>query len=174
MTSPERPADLIPDCARCAALCCILLPFDKGAAFAIDKPAGLPCPHLDGHACTIHADLTGAGFPGCARFDCLGAGQIVTQTLFAGASWRDQPALAAPMADAFRVLREVQDMRAQLGIVLARLAPPRALNARIEALQARLTPAWSAETFAAFDLAGARAAFRSILSDLRQTRAASA
>ena len=30
------------DCARCAALCCVLPPFAASADFAIDKPAGRP------------------------------------------------------------------------------------------------------------------------------------
>ncbi|MCR8724709.1 hypothetical protein [Frigidibacter sp. ROC022] len=174
MTTPERPSGLTPDCDSCAALCCIILAFDKGEAFAIDKPAGLPCPHLDGHACSIHASLTDAGFPGCARYDCFGAGQIVTRDIFAGASWQDQPDLAMPMAEAFRLLREVQDMRAQLQIALDRFAPDEALRARIEALDRQLAPEWSAETLAAFDPAAARAAFQDILSALRNAKGAPA
>ena len=85
--------------------------FDEGPQFAIDKPAGLPCPHLGpDHLCTIHAQLTDKGFPGCATYDCLGAGQLVTQHLFKGKSWRDHPDLARPMIDAFRAMRDIQDM----------------------------------------------------------------
>jgi len=97
------------DCSACAALCCVGLAMDRGAAFAIDKPAGVPCPNLSGHACKIHATLGARGFAGCVRFDCAGAGQR-TVALFAGASWRDDPDLLAPMLDTFRHLRRVHEL----------------------------------------------------------------
>ncbi len=103
------------DCDACAALCCVGLALDKGAAFAIDKPAGVPCPNLSGHACTIHADLDARGFSGCVRFNCAGAGQR-TIALFDGASWRDDPDLLAPMLDTFRHLRRLHDL---LGLLVA-------------------------------------------------------
>jgi len=66
------------DCAQCAALCCVHTTFTKSADFAIDKPAGTPCPNLgEDHRCTIHADLRPSGFVGCVAFDCFGAGQRV-------------------------------------------------------------------------------------------------
>ena len=63
------------DCKACKALCCIELPFDEGEDFGHDKPAGTPCKHLDGPACKLHGDLVARGYAGCARYDCLGAGQ---------------------------------------------------------------------------------------------------
>ena len=66
------------DCNACAALCCIHLPFDAGADFAHDKPAGKPCRHLSGRDCRLHGQLAEQGYPGCARYDCLGAGQRAT------------------------------------------------------------------------------------------------
>lgn len=99
------------DCTRCAALCCVGLAFDSSDMFAIDKPAGVACPNLDAaHRCTIHADLQQRGFAGCVHFDCLGAGQRVTQELFEGRSWQDDPALVRPMTDAFRVMRQVHEL----------------------------------------------------------------
>lgn len=98
---------LRPDCGRCAALCCVALDFDKSPHFAIDKPAGVPCPNLtSGARCTIHADLAARGFGGCVRYDCLGAGQRVVQEVFAGRSWQSEPELLAPMMDAFASLRK--------------------------------------------------------------------
>lgn len=98
-------AILQPDCARCAALCCIALAFDRSALFAIDKPAGEPCAHLDGcGACTIHSVRAERGFRGCIQFDCLGAGQRVTQELFAGRSWTEDHRLIGPMSHSFSVL----------------------------------------------------------------------
>lgn len=104
----SRLPDFTPDCSDCVALCCMALAMDEGEDFAIDKPAGLPCPHLDGHACSIHNQLKSEGFTGCIRYDCLGAGQRVSQELFPGQSWRDDPELARPMIDAFARMREVQ------------------------------------------------------------------
>ena len=99
--------ELKADCSRCAALCCMALPFDKGEDFAFDKPALHPCPHLDAHICSIHADLDARGFHGCTLYDCLGAGQRVTQEVFAGADWQRDASLRAPMAEALAILRRV-------------------------------------------------------------------
>ena len=49
---------LTADCARCAALCCVAPTFAVSADFAIDKPAGQPCPHLQPSShCGIHSTL---------------------------------------------------------------------------------------------------------------------
>lgn len=66
------------DCSACSALCCVDFAFDAGEDFAHDKPAGEPCRHLSGHLCRLHKDLIAKGYPGCARYDCLGAGQRAT------------------------------------------------------------------------------------------------
>lgn len=102
------------DCSKCAALCCLALTIDKGEHFAIDKPAGVPCPNLDGHGCRIHRWLRVEGFSGCTIYSCGGAGQRVTQELFAGQSWRDDMALKVPMMEAFRGMRAIQDRLAIL------------------------------------------------------------
>ncbi|HYP43944.1 MAG TPA: pentapeptide repeat-containing protein [Propionibacteriaceae bacterium] len=53
--------------------------FAASADFAIDKPAGQPCPHLGtDFGCTIHGQLRERGFAGCTVYDCFGAGQKVT------------------------------------------------------------------------------------------------
>lgn len=94
--------DLRADCGRCAALCCVALFFDKSDAFAIDKRAAEPCPNLAGsRACTIYGERLKRGFSGCVGYDCHGAGQRVTQDLFGGRDWADDPALLAPMSAAF-------------------------------------------------------------------------
>ncbi len=98
---------LAPDCSQCAALCCIGLALDKGPRFGIDKPAGLPCPNLDGHLCKIHQGLVAKGFSGCAAYDCLGAGQRVTQELHGGQSWRDAPSILPQMMADFLDLRSI-------------------------------------------------------------------
>jgi hypothetical protein len=78
-----RRPELVPDCASCAALCCVATSFDACDAFAVDKAAGERCRHLrDDDRCAIHDDLVPRGFAGCAGYDCYGAGQRATR-LFA-------------------------------------------------------------------------------------------
>jgi hypothetical protein len=85
--------------------------FSTSAEFAIDKPAGHACPHLDADfRCHIHDQLRPRGFGGCAAFDCLGAGQHVTQLTFAGRNWATDPGVAAQMFDAFSVMRQLHEM----------------------------------------------------------------
>ncbi|HEY3561056.1 MAG TPA: pentapeptide repeat-containing protein [Kribbella sp.] len=76
---PSR-TDLRADCDSCFGLCCVVLTFAKSADFAIDKPAGEPCPNLsDDHRCTIHSRLRTEGFQGCTVYDCFGAGQELSK-----------------------------------------------------------------------------------------------
>ncbi len=99
------------DCARCFALCCVALPFAASSGFALDKPAGKPCPHLRGdHRCGIHTGLRERGFTGCTVYDCFGAGQRVSQVTFGGRDWRGgEPAAARLMFDVFPVVRRLHD-----------------------------------------------------------------
>lgn len=106
----SRPV-LSADCARCSALCCLALAFDASELFALDKPAGEACPHLDGCGrCAIHATRAERGFSGCVAYDCLGAGQRVTSELFEGRSWLAEPHLAAPMARAFAAVHRAHGL----------------------------------------------------------------
>ncbi|MBY8874926.1 pentapeptide repeat-containing protein [Micromonospora sp. PLK6-60] len=103
--------ELRADCARCSGICCVAPAFAASADFAIDKPAGRPCPHLRPDSrCGIHADLRQRGFPGCTVFDCFGAGQQLTQRTFAGRDWRDDPATAGQVFAAFAVLRPLHEL----------------------------------------------------------------
>ena len=104
------PIDLHADCSECFALCCVALPFTKSADFAIDKPAGTPCRNLDGFACTIHDRLLPVGFPGCAAYDCFGAGQRIAQHTFHDQDWRTHPDLAESMFAAFAVMRHLHEL----------------------------------------------------------------
>lgn len=99
------------DCSRCAALCCIAYPSEEMPGFAAPKRAGEACPKLgeDGR-CTIYEHREEAGFSGCSRFECFGAGQHVVQHLFGGHDWRQDPALLRPMVDAFLAMRPVSDL----------------------------------------------------------------
>ncbi|TMV92327.1 hypothetical protein FGG78_07985 [Thioclava sp. BHET1] len=95
------------DCSKCAALCCVMLAFDKGEDFAFDKNPCEPCRNLSGHKCSIHDRLTQEGFPGCVAYDCLGSGNRVIQEVFGGESWQDEPRLTPVMMEAFSAMREV-------------------------------------------------------------------
>ncbi len=78
----------------------------RSADFAIDKPAGEPCPNLrDDFRCGIHATLRDRGFPGCTVYDCFGAGQQVVQVTFGGTV----PA-RAELTAAFEVLRPLHEV----------------------------------------------------------------
>jgi hypothetical protein len=58
--------DLRADCARCAALCCLALAFDRSPLFAFDKAAGEPCANLGSRGrCLIYAERAAKGFAGC-------------------------------------------------------------------------------------------------------------
>ncbi|MFG2357165.1 pentapeptide repeat-containing protein [Streptomyces sp. NPDC048521] len=106
------PSDLRGDCAQCFGLCCVALPFARSTDFALDKPAGKPCPNLRGdHRCGIHADLREKGFTGCTVYDCFGAGQKVSQVTFGGQDWRTgTKEHARQMLDVFPVVRQLHEL----------------------------------------------------------------
>jgi uncharacterized protein YjbI with pentapeptide repeats len=108
---PVQADQLRADCASCAGLCCVALPFTASADFAVDKAAGTPCGHLGADfRCGIHAQLRERGFAGCAAFDCFGAGQKVTRLTFGGVDWRRDRSAARAMFDAFAVMRALHEM----------------------------------------------------------------
>ena len=99
------------DCANCAGLCCVAPAFAASADFAIDKPAGTPCPNLLADCrCGIHDQLRERGFTGCTVFDCFGAGQRVTAETFAGTDWRSGRAVAGPIFAVFDVVRALHEL----------------------------------------------------------------
>jgi len=96
-------------------LCCVALPFARSADFPVDKPAGRPCLHLaDDDRCGIHDRLRATGWRGCAAYDCFGAGQHVSQTLFGGVSWREDPSSAATMFAVLPVVHQLHEMLTHL------------------------------------------------------------
>ncbi|HEU5004065.1 MAG TPA: pentapeptide repeat-containing protein [Actinomycetota bacterium] len=103
--------ELRPDCSRCFGLCCVAPAFSVSADFALDKPAGRPCPNLaPDHRCAIHPSLRAQGFPGCAAYDCFGAGQRIAQATFGGRDWRSAPGTARQMFAAFGVMRQLHEL----------------------------------------------------------------
>jgi uncharacterized protein YjbI with pentapeptide repeats len=117
------------DCASCFGLCCVALPFAASADFAIDKDAGRPCPHLrPDFRCGIHHDLRERGFPGCAAYDCFGAGQRVSQVTFGKPDWRRRPADGArQMFEVFPIMRRLHELLWYLAEALT-LRPARPLH----------------------------------------------
>lgn len=99
------------DCERCFGLCCVATAFSASADFAIDKDAGQPCPHLQSDfRCGIHKTLRQRGFPGCAVYDCFGAGQKVAQATFGGKDWRRAPRTAKRMFEVFAIMRQLHEL----------------------------------------------------------------
>ncbi len=106
-----RRLSLQADCERCFGLCCVAPAFKASADFAIDKVAGHPCPHLQtDFRCDIHNRLRQRGFPGCAVYDCFGAGQKVAQVTFGGQDWRRTPRIAVQMFTVFTVMRQLHEL----------------------------------------------------------------
>jgi hypothetical protein len=113
------------DCANCFGLCCVASAFTRSADFALDKPAGTPCPNLlADFRCDIHETLRPQGFPGCTVFDCLGAGQKVAQVTYRGRSWRDAPETAAEMFEVFGVMRQLHEILWYLTEASTKLGAP--------------------------------------------------
>jgi hypothetical protein len=95
-------SNLRADCNRCCGLCCVVPDHLALQGFRVDKPAQKPCAHLnDEHRCAIHAARPLHGYTACAGFDCFGAGQWITHTLFKGAHWTDSADCAQQMFAAY-------------------------------------------------------------------------
>jgi hypothetical protein len=157
--------DLRADCARCVGLCCVAPAFTASADFALDKPAGQPCPNLGpAFRCSIHDRLRPSGFRGCAVFDCLGAGQKVAQQTFGGRDWRAAPALAPQMFAVFGVMRGLHELLWLLDEAL-RLTPAGALRDELAAAVAGLDAlsCAPAEALVALDADERRAAVNPLL-----------
>jgi hypothetical protein len=139
--------ELRADCARCAALCCVALAFDRSSSFAFDKKAGEACRHLAAdHRCAVHGALAREGMSGCAGYDCLGAGQRVVQEVFGGRRERS-PA----MFDAFRAMRLVHELLLLLREAAGLDWPPAQAAARAT-LEAALTPdVWTLASLSEFE-----------------------
>ena len=91
------------DCSKCCGLCCVVPGQLAMQGFGSDKSAETPCVHLSQECrCAIYQRRDNYGYSACATFDCFGAGQFVTEHLFAGADWQDSAALAQAMFAAYR------------------------------------------------------------------------
>lgn len=130
---------LTADCTKCFGLCCTALNIAASSDFATDKKAGTPCPHLHrDFQCEIHKILREKGFKGCTVFDCLGAGQKVSQGTFNGQSWRKHPEIAQKMFRVFPIMEQLYEMIAFIAEALTydvSESLQRKLNKQLEKLQ---------------------------------------
>lgn len=158
-------SELRADCGACFGLCCVALHFTRSAEFAFDKPAGEPCVNLgEDFRCAIHPQLRERGFSGCTAFDCLGAGQKVSQVTFAGTDWRGDPGVARRMFATFPVVRQLHELLWYLTEALA-LPAARPVHADLRrAVDAtdKVTRA-DAETILSLDIAALRAEINGLL-----------
>ncbi|GAA1831669.1 pentapeptide repeat-containing protein [Luedemannella flava] len=165
MSEDARPR-LRADCSRCFALCCVAPAFAASSDFALTKPAGRPCPNLAADfRCGIHADLRGHGFPGCVVYDCFGAGQQVSQVVYAGRDWRAAPENAPQMFAVFPIVRDLHELLyyAAEALTLAAAEPVHdELRAAADAIE-RLTAA-DAGTLLAVDVTARRGEVNVLLS----------
>jgi uncharacterized protein YjbI with pentapeptide repeats len=127
------------DCSKCVGLCCVALNILASSDFAINKPAGTPCPNLQqNYRCSIHKNLRDNGWKGCTVFDCLGAGQKVSQETFRGKSWREHPEVAKKMFSVFPLMEQLYEMMAFIAEALTYELSPSLhirLNEQLEKLQ---------------------------------------
>lgn len=157
------------DCSQCAALCCVALAFDKSEQFAFDKPADQPCPNLaNSGRCSVHENLEDLGFGGCVLYECDGAGQRVTQEVFAGARWQENTELLPRMTQAFRVMKKVHELLVLLGA--AKQMPLSVADlSQAERLCGKLNPTngWSEGALKAFESGSLTREVRVFLAGLR-------
>lgn len=115
---------LRPDCANCFGLCCVAFHYLKSEDFPVNKPAGQPCVHLaDSYACTIHSELRERGFKGCTVYDCLGAGQFVSQVTFDAQSWREGEVDGTRMFAVLPIVTQVHELLLYISEILSRDIP---------------------------------------------------
>jgi len=103
--------DLRADCKKCFGLCCIALQFTATDGFPMDKKIGEPCLNLkEDFRCNMHKNLWNNGFKGCVVFDCIGAGQKVSQSTFNGEDWRQVPHLTNQMFEVFSIMMQLHQL----------------------------------------------------------------
>jgi hypothetical protein len=101
---------LEPDCASCSGLCCVVPPFARGASFSFSKAPLTPCRHLsESDSCRVHDQLLQIGNAGCVAYECFGAGQRVTQQVYAGRTWRSPGVEREEVFAVYVVLRRLHE-----------------------------------------------------------------
>lgn len=102
--------DLKMDCEKCFGLCCTALYYAKSEGFPKDKEVGVPCDYLaEDFKCSVHNQLKEKGLHGCMAYECLGAGQKVSQITYEGKNWRQNPKKAKEMFDVFLIMHQLHE-----------------------------------------------------------------
>ncbi|MCS1391020.1 pentapeptide repeat-containing protein [Lysinibacillus boronitolerans] len=153
------------DCQNCFGLCCTALNIVASSDFAINKPAGSPCPNLrENYSCHIHSQLRETGFKGCTVFDCLGAGQQVSQVTFQGQDWRQSHEHADKMFRVFPIMEQLYEMIAYVAEALSYQVDhelSKQLQAELELLQQ--TTELDANALLALDIVAIRVPVNALL-----------
>ncbi|OEF96664.1 pentapeptide repeat-containing protein [Desulfuribacillus alkaliarsenatis] len=103
--------ELKSDCINCFGLCCVALPYGKSSDFPFNKDGGNPCRNLcSNNLCTIHNQLREKGFRGCVSYECFGAGQHVSQSIYKGKDWREDAERAEEMFAVFPLAQQLYEM----------------------------------------------------------------
>ncbi|MEN0644633.1 pentapeptide repeat-containing protein [Alkalicoccobacillus gibsonii] len=111
--------ELTSDCSQCFGLCCVALPYIQSTDFAKDKAGGTPCHNLNDHfMCAIHSNLREEGYKGCTVYECFGAGQKVSQTIYKSVSWHEKS--SEEMFEVFPIIQQLHEMLAYLDEALKR------------------------------------------------------
>lgn len=125
---------LKPDCSKCSGLCCTALFFSETDGFPESKSAGKPCINLQkDFRCKIHGELEKSKMKGCIGYDCFGAGQQVTQSIYFGQTWRNVPKQAKEIFDVFIAVFQLYQIRYFLLESMA-ILPAKVLQDDIKAL----------------------------------------
>ena len=102
--------DFKTNCRNCFGLCCVALNFTKSQGFPKDKPAGKACENLkNDFRCVIHESSEYKKLYGCIRYDCFGAGERVSQSIYKGIDWIQKPEKANEMFSVFVIVRELHE-----------------------------------------------------------------
>lgn len=97
-------------CDMCSGLCCVALYFSKLDGFPEHKKEGVACSHLqDNFLCNIHACLTQRKLTGCLRYDCFGAGQLVTKNIYSSYTWKETKN-PKEIFEVFQVVYQLQEI----------------------------------------------------------------
>lgn len=99
------------DCTQCSGLCCTALFFSKIDGFPMNKEEGIPCLFLKNNfQCDMYEKLEAKGCHGCKSYDCFGAGQMVTNSLYRGKTWITHPELKIEMFAVFQIMYRLHEM----------------------------------------------------------------
>ncbi len=122
------------DCKNCSGLCCVALYCAKAEGFPADKIAGKPCKNLlPDFRCAVHEKLMDCKLKGCMAYDCYGAGQKVTKSIYSGVNWQTNHTIKEEMFQVFLIVNKLHQMLWFL-VEASTLIPAKELKDEINAL----------------------------------------